>query len=430
VISPCPICETEPSGVSPVCSGCGFPVDLFSEASQALQGLPEVGEVESAEEPLPQAARHTSSTVPRDPASDPCYRAAKDLRATLGQLEELGVEPPDVISEMRQAALVEADRRAGEALSLLRNALVRANRHLTRTIEVRLEELEGRREALAREGVQIEIRPSISRIRSVLSAAPREEGVRLLNEAAQRVSRIEQGWRELRSLLEQVDQLRAAAESIDKLSAEIAEEIARARSLVAQPEVELPTLDEAGKVAAHALSGLQQYLPSVIEAELSQHDAVLASYTTEHEPGRRGRSLHTDTSRHLKYGRLSDAARALNELRSVMRDLAAQPPMSSVPPPEEGISEAEPMASPDQAGPAPVEGAPESPASELEPLLSKARLLATRVRSLPKDSDLAFEAAAEIRRATELLRARNLPEADATLTNLMRRLDAPAEVAS
>ncbi|MGI0133027.1 MAG: hypothetical protein ACREDK_08080, partial [Thermoplasmata archaeon] len=65
-----------------------------------------------------------------------------------------------------------------------------------------------------------------------------------------------------------------------------------------------------------------------------------------------------------------------------------------------------------------------APTSEtLGRLLVKARELAARVRLLPPESELAFEAAAEIRRATELLRIRKLDEAESALARLMTTLD-------
>jgi hypothetical protein len=57
-------------------------------------------------------------------------------------------------------------------------------------------------------------------------------------------------------------------------------------------------------------------------------------------------------------------------------------------------------------------------------LLKKARELAGRVRTLPAESEISYEAAAEIRRATELLRAKRLEEAELTLSRLMQTLDA------
>jgi len=58
----------------------------------------------------------------------------------------------------------------------------------------------------------------------------------------------------------------------------------------------------------------------------------------------------------------------------------------------------------------------------LDRLLKKAWSLASRIRTLPPDSDIAHDAAVEIREATEFLRSRMLKEADLTLTRLMRIL--------
>ncbi len=82
------------------------------------------------------------------------------------------------------------------------------------------------------------------------------------------------------------------------------------------------------------------------------------------------------------------------------------------------------------ASPAPPSAVPARPGETedemLDRLLKKAWSLAARVRTLPPDTEIAHEAAVQIRDATEFLRSRMLKEADLTLTRLMRMLSSEA----
>ena len=154
---------------------------------------------------------------------------------------------------------------------------------------------------------------------------------------------------------------------------------------------------------------LHEALPKALESELSRHDAALADYPDDHDTVRRARAIHQEAVRHLRRGRLNEATASVKDLRATLLLLEKEPPVVAVAP-----------------APTPV-GATSAPPVDssdfLQRLLAKARDLAARVRTLPSDSEIAYEAAGEIRLATELLRARKLEEADATLSRLMRTLD-------
>ncbi|HKS59388.1 MAG TPA: hypothetical protein VJS68_01260 [Thermoplasmata archaeon] len=97
-------------------------------------------------------------------------------------------------------------------------------------------------------------------------------------------------------------------------------------------------------------------------------------------------------------------------------------------PPSSFLRSSSPSASsPPPSTPSIKDSAPTAPAAPppeaIGSLMQRARGLAIRVRSLPPESPIAEEAAREIRTATELLRARELAQADAVLTRLMSKLD-------
>ena len=76
------------------------------------------------------------------------------------------------------------------------------------------------------------------------------------------------------------------------------------------------------------------------------------------------------------------------------------------------------------AAAAPAAAPVETEAETLSRLLAKARSLAGRVRTLPPESEVAREAASQIREVTDLLRNRELRGADQALARLMRMLSA------
>ncbi|MCI4318086.1 MAG: hypothetical protein L3J96_06055, partial [Thermoplasmata archaeon] len=246
-----------------------------------------------------------------------------------------------------------------------------------------------------------------------------------LFEVDQRLSRLENDWSGLRGLLAQIDSLREAAQLAGQDLPQVEEDLRQVREILSSSAVAADGLDLAAQTAARALMLLHEALPPVLEQELVRQADQLAGYPKDLEGARHARGLHAEASRHLRRGRLGDASLRLKELRQALKEIGASPSFASVP---------DPLA----PSPAPAEGPSAAAAAAanddgstdfLGRLLSKARGLAARVRNLPPDSEVAFEAAAEIRRATEFLRARKLDEAESTLTRLMRTLDAehPAE---
>ncbi|HLM70941.1 MAG TPA: hypothetical protein VK423_06140, partial [Thermoplasmata archaeon] len=149
---------------------------------------------------------------------------------------------------------------------------------------------------------------------------------------------------------------------------------------------------------------LHEAIPSALTEELGRIERTIDEYPEDHVPSAVARRLHLEASRHLKRGRLSEAVRSVQDLRRELAELevaAAASPARTEPPPESVIETDDEM---------------------MSRLLKKARTLASRVRTLPPDSDIAHDAAVQIREATDLLRSRQLKEADLTLSRLMRML--------
>jgi hypothetical protein len=306
---------------------------------------------------------------------------------------------------MRQAALVQAEGKSAEALDLLRAAGTRADADIVELFARRAQELETRSATLGAEGIRAEIEEPLERLQQALATDHRQEAAKWVVEADRRLGAMEQDWRGLQTLLQQIEGLQTGARDAGRGIPEVDDDVTQVRALLARPQVDAEVLDSAAQIAARALMMLHESLPAILEEDLDRHASALSVYPPEHEGARRAKTIHGEASRHLRRGRLSEAAARMVELRRVLKELEA----ARVVVPSAPVEDVAPRV--------------EDPDGALARLLSKARGLASRVRSLAPDSEIAYEAAAEIRRATELLRARKLPEAEAALTHLMRTLD-------
>lgn len=404
--SGCPVCDQPLARTAEVCANCGYPSALALDALRALS--------EGEPAPVPSAAygraaeppprRRERRPVAPDPQQELCHRIAQETDANLALLQELGGETPDVASDLRQAALSEAEGRVVESLDILRRALGRVQDETEALFARRLRDLEQRDAALQRSGIGTSVPRETGKMRELFQAGHRMEAISLLKGTDLSLARIEGDWKGLQGLLKQVESLREGFRDTGGSVADIERDIQEVRRLLAGPGTTAESLDKASQVAARAVMVLHEALPRAIEGELAEHDELLAKMPEDHTKARNARILHTEAVRHLRRGRLPEASASLRQLRALIEELRREPP-----PP---------------APAAPAADAEEPPAEFLNRLLVKARTLAARVRTLPPDSEIAYEAAAEIRRATELLRARQLDEAEATLGRLMRTLEA------
>lgn len=395
--SSCPICEQPIASTAAHCAVCGFPTGL---AIEGLRSLDSAGDSESnGGSPAALAPVRSKPTRPPPSAEEELNAAiSRDLRARMEVVQELG-HGPDVTNELCEAALSEAEGRAAEALGTLRSAQSRLERETEEVVVQRALLLQERREALEKTGVRFALTADFERFSSAREAGEREDAIGFLVEAERRVAQFESDWKGLQGLLAQIEGLRNEAAELGMPLGEISSELEGIRDRVKERELTEESLDTFAQEAAQTLMLLHEAIPSSLEEELARTETALDRFPEDHPGSAVARRLHLEAGRHLKKGRLSEAMQSLRDLRRELAQLEKQ----SVAPP------------------VPVT-VPEDEEVMLDRLLKKARSLAARVRTLPPDSETARDAAVQIREATDLLRARNLQEADLTLTRLMRML--------
>jgi hypothetical protein len=407
----CPICEQPIPSTVGHCSVCGFPTGL---AIEGLRSLGPNGATASELESPSLPATKPSARVPEPPSAEAelCAAISRDIRGKLDFVRELGRGAPDVTSDMCQAALNEAEGRVSEALDVLRRAQRSLDRQTDELLQQRLGALQARETALRETGVRFALGSDLQRLQDSIEGGQREVASGILVETERRITQFESDWRGLQGLLRQIDTLRKEAADLGIPLGEIAGEVAEIRDQLRGPDLTEDALDTVAQAAAQTLMLLHEAIPTSLEEELVRHEVVLGQYPEDHPPSSAARRLHTEASRHLKKGRLSDAVQSVRELRREIERLEQSRELHEV---AVGMGDA-----PAAPAIAPVE----TEAETLERLLKKARSLAGRVRTLPPESEVAREAAAQIRDVTDLLRNRELRGADQALARLMRMLSA------
>jgi len=355
------------------------------------------------EQPLPS----TRPVTPPTPEAELAARISRDLRSKMGLVRELGRSFPDATSELCQAALNEAEGREGEALDTLRSAQARLEREIDELLAQRIKSTNERHEALTQMGVRFSLGPEWKEIDGELTQGKREDVTSTLLEAERRVAQFESDWKGIQGLLTQIESLANEAGELGIPLGEISSEIEGIRDRLDLPSLTEESLDDIAQAAAQTLMLLHEAIPSSLEDELQRHAVTLDRFPEEHVPSAVARRLHVEASRHLKKGRLPEAVQSVRELRQQIQAIEKEEAEGGAP-----LAEV------------PAEETRETEAETLDRLLKKARSLAARVRTLPPDSETAREAAMEIRTATELLKTRELGEADETLARLMRMLTA------
>ena len=403
--SSCPICEQPIPSTAVHCSVCGFPTGLAIEGLRSNDGR-------ETNSPSSEPPTLSSPEPERPPASAPSPEEdlnaliSRDLRTKMDLVRELGRGAPDLTNELCQAALSEADGRSSEALAILRSAQTRLETESDELVHRRLTELGERRESLERTGARIAIGDDLRQAQEALNDGEREDAIRHLVETERRMTQFESDWRGLQGLLAQVEGLRSEAAELAIPLGEISSEVEALREKLREPNLTEEVLDSVAQEAAQTLMLLHEAIPSALTEELERAEKTLDRYPEDYAASAVAKRLHLEAMRHLKKGRFTEAVRSVQDLRRELSEL-------------EVAAAASPAAA---AGPPP---APEETEDEmLDRLLRKARSLASRIRTLPVDSDVAHDAAVQIREATEFLRARKLKEADLTLSRLMRMLSA------
>jgi hypothetical protein len=402
VPSSCPICEQPIPTTAVHCSVCGFPTGLAIEGLRSNDGH-ENG-TPTTDAPAPAAAHPPPGPAALSPEEDLNAAISRDLRNKMDLVRQLGRGAPDLTNELCQAALSEADGRISEALATLRSAQSRLESESDELVRRRLTELGERRASLERTGARIAVGDELRRAQDALDAGEREAAIDQVVETDHRMTQFESDWRGLQGLLAQVEGLRSEATEIGIPLGEISGEVEAIRDRLREPNLTEEALDSVAQEAAQTLMLLHEVIPSALAEELDRADKTIDRFPEEDPRSSVAKRLHLEAARHLKKGRLTEAVRSVQDLRRELAELevaaAASPAVGVIAPPQAGETEDE----------------------MLDRLLKKARLLASRVRTLPPESDLAHDAAVQIREATDLLRGRQLKEADLTLTRLMRLL--------
>jgi len=402
------VCEQPIPSAAAFCSSCGYPTALALDALRALsEGDPTPVAVPV---PSPSAPARRRKPRPETPSAEEqlVARLAQEVDSNMGILQELGGETLDVATDERQAAIAEADGRVVEALDIMRRAVGRVQSQSSSLFQRRVAEVEQRDAALRASGVGSSVAAQTAQMRELFDSGRRLDAIAVLRSADQYLGRIEGDWKGLQGLLKQIEGLRQSVRETGGPIPEVEADVQEVRSLLGAPNVTIERLDSASQMASRAIMLLHEALPAALESELVRHGSTLGALPEDHDMVRRARAMHQEAVRHLRRGRLNEATASVRDLRATLLLLEKEPPVVAPPP-------AAPAAS---AAPAPI-----PPADFLQKLLAKARDLAARVRTLPPESEIGYEAAGEIRLATELLRARKLEEADATLSRLMRTLD-------
>ncbi len=439
----CPVCDQAvPTGASR-CPTCGFPTALVSPELGPLLARGDPGEPANGSAARP-ADSVSTPLPPPSPEAELTAIIGRSLAGRMELLQPLARDAPDVTSELCEAALSEAVGHTSEALAILRSAQGRLERESRRTIEKAVTRLDERRRTLERSGLRVDV-PELPPSAAAIDRENPEDLLPRLLEVDARLSRFESDWKGVQGLLEQIDSLQTAAESLEIGLGDIPDRVAAVRQTLASEGVTEEGLDRIVLEAARVLMDLHEAVPDALGEELRRQNAAFAQFPDGHPGVDSARRAHGLASQHLKEGRLPEAIRGVGEVRSMIHALGLPPPQEveprvqiPAPPPAVAVAPPEvvvpatvrvtppPAPIPPSAAPARPAATPRPLTPEEEALLAnltmKARSLAGRVRSLPADSPQAIDAAARIREATELLRARRLPEADIALTRLMRSL--------
>lgn len=420
----CLACETPLAGAHVPCPHCGFPPELTGAAVIGLgrEGFnPPVEPASTA-----PAAAPESAAFARDPEDEAIGHFARELHRSAGLIRDLGGEVEESLGEARHAALLQTEGRASDALSVLRESQVAATTRVAELFEVRLHEIEERQHLLIEQGFTEEIHDRALALRAEFAESPVEAAAEHLAALDRELLALESSWADLRALLRQLDQTRAAANKLGHELPELDGQIAQVRARLARTGLTAEDVATAAEATNRVLTAFQEQLAPRLQGELDQHAHRLSRLAPDLPAGERARRVHAEANRHLRYGRLAEASFRLAELREAIAELSNVPPAAAPAPrgaPSLGIggpapaAKTPPLSAPPASGPSP---APDDP---LPKLLARARELAGRIKSLPADSPLAQEAAGQIRVATEQLRARDLDAAGRTLTELMRSLD-------
>ncbi|HEV2519231.1 MAG TPA: hypothetical protein VGX00_01240 [Thermoplasmata archaeon] len=398
----CPVCDTELSEGPIACPKCGFPTSLRAEAVETLRHKDPFVRPGA---PGPSPARRSAPRPPPARAPGELDALADELDRTAVLLVRMGSNDPGIAVELRRAALVQLEGRPDEALRGLQAANSHARELLHSLLDRRIHDLDARQASLTKDGLGRVVEGPVARLKTAVQEGRFPEAVELLSEAEAILDRAAEELESLRIPIREVEELLAL---LDGAGLDLPEERKRALALLEAVANPSGTKNELARIVERAeelRAALREKVPKLLQQELDEHEGTLRPYPDDHAAAAGARAAHARALSHLEGGRLADAVGELRTLRGTIEALGPVP----LPRVEHQVAEPEPE--------------PPARSVSVPELVQTARRLATRVRALDPASELAYEAAAQIRQATELLRARRLDEAAETLNQLMRTLD-------
>lgn len=328
----------------------------------------------------------------------------EEIDRTSALARKLGAPVEELRAEIGRAARVEIAGHPEEAARILSEGNARASESVQSLFERRIRDLDARQSALEKDGLGKVVEGPMARLQAAAKAHRLAEAAQILADAESSVTRVAEELEALRAPLREIDALFGILERAGLDLPEERAKVKEIRSQLTDPESKRRDLGRIAQRAEELRVELREKVPASLERELDQHEDTLRPYPDDHTMAATARATHAQAIEHLEGGRLTDAAASLKELRAAIATLGPVPrpkvqprPPEEVPTPPAGVSVAE--------------------------LVQTARLLAARVRALDPQSALAYEAATQIRRATDYLRARQLEEAAETLRRLMVALD-------
>ncbi len=390
----CPVCDAALTPSATACPSCGLPVGLREDAKRALaQKDPYVRPTAS----LPSPRRASAAKGRTKAARAPVEATAAELDRALALLAKLDGRAGELGPEIHRAAWAEIRGDPSEAIRVLNAAIGRANSASLALVDRRWKDLEARLQALGRDGLAPRETPG-GPVPDAIRGGRLVEAADLLERSERELEGIEREVQALRAPLREIESLFLLSE---RAGLGVPHQRAEVRALREGLSGRAGSIADGARRAEELLAALRSELPTSFGRELARHASALEAYPAEHAPAAAARSLHARARQHLERGNLSDAAEGLASLREAIRNLGS-PPIAPSP-------SAEPR--------------PPALASDVRTLLETARRLAAHVRTLPPESDAARNAAAEIRRATDLVREKRLPEAQAALDRLVETLE-------
>jgi hypothetical protein len=409
----CPICDGGLSIGEPACPRCGFPASLREDALRVVH------EPEGPRTPVPAAPRPEGRASTPSPSvrsgPDPVEALAIEFAQGITALRPEAKEREEYFGELQRAALAQAAGRPAEALALLRAVGEKLSHEAKRVAQVRLAELDARRASLEAAGVLHGLGPNLGRVRREMAEGRFTSACELLEAADARARQMEEESLQLRSTLTATEELWAAATTAGLPPVGLKERVEHIRRYLAEPTHLPEAVTIANRSAHELLTLLRTELAAAFTAELARNAAILSRYPVDDPGAQLARHQNAEAAARTHDGGYTEAAALLVQLRRTTEAL---------PPPGEALEAARRVAPP--TAPAAPAG-PAAPATEVTKatLIEEARVLAARLRALPPNSQLATEAAHEIRRATDLVtKERRLEEAHEVLSRLMQTLDA------